>query len=202
MNGTFLLVGLGNPGRQYAATRHNVGQMVLDNLARSTGGTFRSARRAQAVVIEGYLGTPGQGSRTVLAKTSVFMNVSGGPVAGLASFYGVGPDHVVVVHDDLDLPFGTIRLKQGGGEGGHNGLRDITKALGTKDYLRVRVGVGRPPGRKDPADHVLSAFTTTERKDLDLVLADAAQAAELLVLEGLTKAQQTVHASSGTKETR
>lgn len=200
MNGTFLVVGLGNPGRQYAATRHNVGHMVMDHLAAATGGTFRPARRARAVVIEGFLGAPGQGARTVLAKTSVLMNVSGGPVSALAEFYSVDPDHVVVVHDDLDLPFGTVRLKQGGGEGGHNGLRDITKALGTKDYLRVRVGVGRPPGRKDAADHVLSAFTATERRNIDEVLDDAAEAAELLVLDGLTAAQQKVHGPRGAKE--
>ncbi|MBK0333055.1 MULTISPECIES: aminoacyl-tRNA hydrolase [Brachybacterium] len=192
-NETFLVVGLGNPGPSYAATRHNIGQMVLDHVAAQTGGRFKAARRAPAVVIEGRMGPPGAGARTILAKSTGFMNTSGGPVSALASFYGVDPEHVIVVHDEVDLPFGTLRLKRGGGEGGHNGLRDITKALGTKEYLRVRVGVGRPPGRQDTADHVLAPFRPAERKELDLVIDEAGDALELLVLEGLTAAQQTVH---------
>ncbi|WP_114856594.1 aminoacyl-tRNA hydrolase [Brachybacterium sp. YJGR34] len=191
--GPHLVVGLGNPGPKYAATRHNVGQMVLDHVADATGGRFSAARRAQAVVLEGRLGLPGADERAILAKTTTFMNVSGGPVAALAGYYDIPPERIVVVHDEVDIPFDTVRLKRGGGEGGHNGLRDITRALGTKDYLRVRVGVGRPPGRRDTADHVLAPFTATERRSLDLLLGDAAEAVEALVLEGLTAAQQRFH---------
>ncbi|MCL6421792.1 aminoacyl-tRNA hydrolase [Brachybacterium sp. JHP9] len=193
MHETFLVVGLGNPGPQYAATRHNVGQMVLDHIASETGGTFKAARRAQAVVIEGRLGMPGADARTILAKPTTFMNASGGPVSALAKFYDVAPENVVVVHDEVDIPFDTVRLKQGGGEGGHNGLRGISKALGTRDYLRVRVGVGRPPGRQDTADFVLAPFSSAERKNLPLLIDDAAEALQRLVLEGLTAAQQHVH---------
>lgn len=193
LTGTHLVVGLGNPGAKYAATRHNVGQMVLDHIAETAGGRFGAARRAQAVVLEGRLGIPGADERVVLAKTTTYMNVSGGPVAALAAYYDVPPERVVVVHDEVDIPFDTIRLKRGGGEGGHNGLRDITKALGTKDYLRVRVGVGRPPGNRDTADHVLAPFTSTERKSLEMMIVDAADAVEAVVLEGLTAAQQRFH---------
>jgi PTH1 family peptidyl-tRNA hydrolase len=168
--------------------------MVVDRIAEDVGGSFRAARRAQAMVIEGRMGTPGSGPRVILARTTGYMNTSGVPVSGLASFYGVPPQQVLVVHDDLDLPFGTLRLKQGGGEGGHNGLKDTSRALGTRDYLRLRVGVGRPPGRQDPADYVLAPFTSTERGELDLVLAEAAEAVELLALRGLVAAQQIVHA--------
>lgn len=191
--GTHLVVGLGNPGPKYAATRHNVGQMVLDHIAETAGGRFGAARRAQAVVLEGRLGIPGADERVVLAKTTTYMNVSGGPVAALAAYYDVPPERIVVVHDEVDIPFDTVRLKRGGGEGGHNGLRDITKALGTKDYLRVRVGVGRPPGSRDTADHVLAPFSSTERKSLPLLISDAADAVEALVLGGLTAAQQRFH---------
>ena len=193
MSETYLVIGLGNPGPKYAATRHNIGQMVMDHIAASVGASFKAARRAPAVVVEGRMGPVGAGARTILAKSTGYMNTSGGPTASLASFYGVDPEHVIVVHDEVDIPFDTIRLKRGGGEGGHNGLRDITKALGTKDYLRVRVGVGRPPGNRDTADFVLSGFTTAERRSLDLLISDAADAVEALVLEGLTAAQQRFH---------
>ncbi|WP_010534311.1 aminoacyl-tRNA hydrolase [Brachybacterium squillarum] len=192
--GTHLVVGLGNPGPKYAATRHNVGQMVLDHIASAAGARFSAARRAQAVVVEGRLGLPGADERVVLAEPTTYMNTSGGPVKALASYYDIPPERIVVVHDEVDIPFDTIRVKRGGGEGGHNGLRDITKALGTKDYLRVRVGVGRPPGQRDTADHVLAPFTTTERRSLDLLVSDAADAVEQLVLEGLLAAQQRFHA--------
>lgn len=194
MSATRLLVGLGNPGAEYARTRHNVGHMVLDRIAEQTGGTFKAARRGKAKVVEGYLGAPGTGARTILAKPGTYMNLSGGPVRALADFYGVAPEDVVVVHDDVDIPFDTIRLKRGGGEGGHNGLRDISKALGTKDYLRVRVGVGRPSGRRDTADHVLAPFTATERETLPILVDDAAEAATRLILEGLEPVQQHFHA--------
>lgn len=190
MTDTWLIVGLGNPGTEYKGNRHNVGQMVLDELAGRMGGSFKT-HKARAQVLEGRLGIGGP--RVVLSKPMSYMNVSGGPVAGLANFYGIDPGHVVAVHDEIDIPFNTVKLKCGGGEGGHNGLRDISKALATKDYLRVRVGVGRPPGRMDTADYVLRDFGTAERKDLPLLLDEAADAVEMLVRDGLTAAQQKFH---------
>ncbi|WP_247044375.1 aminoacyl-tRNA hydrolase [Arthrobacter rhizosphaerae] len=190
MTETWLIAGLGNPGPGYSRNRHNVGQMVLDELAARVGGSFKT-HKARAQILEGRLG-PG-GPRVVLAKPLSYMNVSGGPVSGLATFYSVDPAHVVVVHDEIDIPFNTVKLKLGGGEGGHNGLRDISKALATKDYLRVRVGVGRPQGRMDTADYVLRDFSTTEKKDLPFLVDEAADAVELLVRDGLTVAQQKFH---------
>jgi PTH1 family peptidyl-tRNA hydrolase len=190
MTDTWLIVGLGNPGAQYQGNRHNVGQMVLDELAGRMGGSFKT-HKARAQVLEGRLGIGGP--RVVLAKPMSYMNVSGGPVAALANFYGIEPDHVVAVHDEIDIPFNTVKLKSGGGEGGHNGLRDMSKALSTKDYLRVRVGVGRPPGRMDTADYVLRDFGTAERKELPFLLDEAADAVDVLVRDGLTAAQQKFH---------
>lgn len=190
MTETWLIAGLGNPGPGYSRNRHNVGQMVLDELAARLGGSFKT-HKARAQILEGRLG-PG-GPRVVLAKPMSYMNVSGGPVSGLAAFYSVDPAHVVVVHDEIDIPFNTVKLKLGGGEGGHNGLRDISKALATKDYLRVRVGVGRPQGRMDTADYVLRDFSTTEKKDLPFLVDEAADAVELLVRDGLAVAQQKFH---------
>lgn len=189
-----LVVGLGNPGPKYADTRHSIGHMVVDRIAHESGARFSAARRAQAEVVEGRFGPPGGGARVILVRPTTFMNTSGGPVKALAQYYGIPPERVVVVHDEVDIPFDSVRLKQGGGEGGHNGLRSITSALGTQDYLRVRVGVGRPQGRRDTADHVLAPFTATERKTLDLLITDTAEAAEMLVLEGLLAAQQRFHA--------
>ncbi|MCR2809670.1 MULTISPECIES: aminoacyl-tRNA hydrolase [unclassified Microbacterium] len=191
MADTWLIVGLGNPGPRYAPTRHNVGQMVLDKLAARRGESFR-VHKANARVAETWL-RPG-GAKLVLAKPNTFMNVSGGPVAGLARFYGVDPEHVVVVHDELDIPFDVIKLKVGGGHGGHNGVRDVAKALDTPDFARVRVGIGRPDGRQDPAEWVLDPFGAAERKNLPILLADAADAVEQLVDEGLLAAQQKHHA--------
>ena len=190
MTDTWLIVGLGNPGVQYQGNRHNVGQMVLDELAGRIGAGFKT-HKARAQVLEGRLGIGGP--RVVLAKPMTYMNVSGGPVSALANFYGITPDHVVAVHDEIDIPFNTVKLKIGGGEGGHNGLRDISKALATKDYLRVRVGVGRPPGRMDTADYVLRDFGTAELKELPFLLDEAADAVEALLPEGLTAAQQKYH---------
>ncbi|WP_456823131.1 aminoacyl-tRNA hydrolase [Cellulomonas sp. P5_E12] len=201
-DGPWLVVGLGNPGPQYAGNRHNVGQMVLDELARRTGATFGSrasgllSRRPQAAVAEARLGVlPGgaPGPRVVLAKPTTYMNVSGGPVAALAKYYDVPADRTVLVHDELDIPFADVRLKRGGGEGGHNGLRDTTKALGTKEYVRVRVGVGRPPGRMDAADFVLRDFAKPEVKDLPWLIDAAADAVELVVTQGLEAAQLKFH---------
>ena len=190
MTDTWLIVGLGNPGAEYSRNRHNVGQMVLDELADRAGGTFK-IHKARAQVLEGRLGIGGP--RVVLAKPVTYMNVSGGPVSGLARFYDIDPSRVVAVHDEIDIPFNTVKLKLGGGEGGRNGLRDISKALATKDYLRVRVGVGRPPGRMDTADFVLRDFAPAEKKELPFLLDEAADAVELLIRDGLTAAQQRFH---------
>ncbi|REJ04307.1 aminoacyl-tRNA hydrolase [Microbacterium bovistercoris] len=191
MASTWLVIGLGNPGPRYEATRHNIGQMVVDELAARRGERFRE-HKAGARVVETWL-RPG-GDKLVLAKLNAFMNVSGGPAANLAKFYSVDPGQVIVVHDELDIPFDTLKLKTGGGHGGHNGVRDIAKALGTPDFPRVRVGIGRPPGRQDPADWVLAPFGATERKTLPIHISDAADAVELLVADGLTAAQQKHHA--------
>lgn len=190
MTDTWLIVGLGNPGPEYSRNRHNVGQMVLDELAARIGGNFK-IHKARAQVLEGRLGIGGP--RLVLAKPVTYMNVSGGPVAALARFYDVDPSKIVAVHDEIDIPFNTVKLKFGGGEGGHNGLRDMSKALATKDYLRVRVGVGRPPGRMDTADFVLRDFVLAEKKELPFLLDEAADAVELLIRDGLTAAQQRFH---------
>ncbi|HEY8703014.1 MAG TPA: aminoacyl-tRNA hydrolase [Arthrobacter sp.] len=190
MTDTWLIVGLGNPGPEYKGNRHNVGQMVLDELAGRMGASFKT-HKARAQVVEGRLGIGGP--RVVLAKPMSYMNVSGGPVSALASFYDIRPDRIVAVHDEIDIPFNTVKLKTGGGEGGHNGLRDISRALGTKDYVRVRVGVGRPPGRMDTADFVLRDFAAGERKELPFLLDEAADAVDLLVRDGLTAAQQKFH---------
>ncbi|QCB98428.1 aminoacyl-tRNA hydrolase [Arthrobacter sp. PAMC25564] len=190
MTDTWLIVGLGNPGPDYSKNRHNVGQMVLDELAARVGGGFKS-HKSRAQVLEGRLGIGG--ARIVLAKPLCYMNLSGGPVSALAKFYDIDPGHVIAVHDEIDIPFNTVKLKIGGGEGGHNGLRDISKALATKDYLRVRVGVGRPPGRMDTADYVLRDFSATEKKELPFLVDSAADAVDSLVREGLQAAQQKFH---------
>ncbi|WOF24348.1 aminoacyl-tRNA hydrolase [Microbacterium betulae] len=191
MADTWLIVGLGNPGPRYAQTRHNVGQLVADELAGRRSAAFRQ-HKANARVAETWL-RPGA-AKLVVAKPNTFMNVSGGPAAGLARFYGIDADRIVVVHDELDIPFDTVKLKSGGGHGGHNGVRDVAKALGTPDFVRVRVGIGRPPGRQDPADWVLDPFGSAERTALPILVADAADAVEQIVDEGLVAAQQRFHA--------
>ncbi|MDO3696588.1 aminoacyl-tRNA hydrolase [Curtobacterium flaccumfaciens] len=188
-----VVVGLGNPGPDYAGNRHNVGQMVLDELASRMGATFKKHKTPNQVA-EGRL-VPG-GTRLVLAKPGSFMNTSGGPVSSVLGFYSATPADLVVVHDELDLPFDTVRLKGNGGHGGHNGLRDIIKATGTNEFMRVRVGIGRPPGRQDPADYVLRDFSAAEKKTLPILLADAADAVEAIAEVGLLAAQQRVHAPS------
>ncbi|QQD76864.1 aminoacyl-tRNA hydrolase [Curtobacterium sp. YC1] len=190
---TLVVVGLGNPGPGYAGNRHNVGQMVLDELASRMGATFKKHKTPNQVA-EGRL-VPG-GTRLVLAKPGSFMNTSGGPVSSVLGFYSATPADLVVVHDELDLPFDTVRLKGSGGHGGHNGLRDIIKATGTNEFVRVRVGIGRPPGRQDPADYVLRDFAAAEKKTLPILLADAADAVEAIADVGLLAAQQRVHAPS------
>ena len=185
----FLVVGLGNPGPAYRGNRHNVGFLVLDLLAERVGGRF-SKHKARADVLEGRFGPP-PAPRVVLAEPRSYMNESGGPVAGLCGFYKIPVERLVVVHDELDLPYGSLRLKRGGGDNGHNGLRSITRSLGSREYLRVRFGIGRPPGRMDPADYVLRDFSPAERKDLDYNVDRAADAVETLVRDGLEAAQNS-----------
>ncbi len=185
-----MVVGLGNPGSDYASNRHNVGQMVLAELADRSGAVFRS-HKANAAVAEARSGI--EGPKLILAKPHSFMNLSGGPVSGLLRYFKVQPSRLIVVHDELDIPFDSVKIKHGGGHGGHNGLRDIISALGTGDFVRVRVGIGRPPGRQPAADYVLRDFTAAERSTLPNLLADAADAAEAVAREGLTAAQQRFH---------
>jgi peptidyl-tRNA hydrolase, PTH1 family len=184
-----LVVGLGNPGPVYAKTRHNVGFMVADLLAGRMGSAFKVHKKSGAEVTTGRLGD----RSVVLAKPRVYMNESGRQVGPLAKFYSVAPADVVIIHDELDIEFGRIRLKLGGGEGGHNGLRSVAAALGTKDFQRVRIGVGRPPGRQDPAAFVLDPFNAIERKEVPTICEQAADATELLLKIGLEAAQNTVH---------
>ncbi|CAM2865309.1 aminoacyl-tRNA hydrolase [Mycobacterium intermedium] len=185
-----LLVGLGNPGETYARTRHNLGFVVADILAARLGAKFKAHKRSGAEVVTGRLG----GRSVVLAKPRCYMNESGRQVGPLAKFYSVPPADIVVIQDELDLEFGRIRLKFGGGEGGHNGVRSVASALGTKDFQRVRIGIGRPPGRKDPAAFVLENFTAAERAEVPTICEQAADATELLVELGLEPAQNIVHA--------
>ncbi|MEU5913178.1 aminoacyl-tRNA hydrolase [Micromonospora sp. NPDC047527] len=189
--GPWLVVGLGNPGREYAGNRHNVGFMVADLLAGRVGARFGRHKRAVAEVAEGRLGFGGP--KLVLAKPLTYMNLSGGPVAALAQFYKVPPAQVIAAHDELDIDFGQVRIKFGGGEGGHNGLRSMSKSLGTKDYVRVRFGVGRPPGRQDPADYVLSDFGAAERKELDFLVDRAADVVESVIVKGVEPTQNLYH---------
>lgn len=191
---TALVIGLGNPGPEYAETRHNIGQMVVEELAHRGGSALSSNRKVNARATQVRIGGIGPaGVSATVATASSYMNVSGGPVSALAKYLSVEPTDVVVVHDDLDIPFGTIKLKRGGGSGGHNGLKDITKALGTPDYIRVRVGIGRPPGRMDAATFVLKAFGSTERKELPMLISDGADAVESVVVDGLEAAQLRFH---------
>lgn len=188
-NDTALVVGLGNPGPQYEKTRHNIGFMVVDTLADRERSRLSVHKKSGAEAVTVRIA----GRQVILAKPRSYMNLSGRPIAALARFFSVDPANLIVVHDELDLDYGTLRLKLGGGEGGHNGLRSISQALGTKDYLRTRVGIGRPPGRMDPADYVLKPFSSVERKELDLVREEAADAVELLLRVGLEAAQNHLH---------
>lgn len=188
-DGAWLVVGLGNPGPSYANNRHNAGAMVLDVLADRMGARLKS-HKGRADIAEGRL----SGHRVILARPRSYMNESGGAVAGLRAFFRIPPERILVIHDELDIPFGTVRLKVGGGDGGHNGLRSLRRSLGTGDYPRVRVGVGRPPGRVDPADFVLRDFSPRERTELPVIIERAADAAESLLDEGLEAAQNRYHA--------
>ena len=182
--GPWLVIGLGNPGPSYAATRHNIGARVVEVLADRVRASFKS-HKTRADVVETRFGA----DRVVLAKPRSYMNESGGPVCALRDFFKSSPDRMVVVHDELDLPFGALRVKCGGGDNGHNGLKSLRRSLGTGEFYRVRVGIGRPPGRQDPADWVLREFSGTERKELDLIVERAADAVESLLSDGLAAAQ-------------
>jgi PTH1 family peptidyl-tRNA hydrolase len=185
----WLVAGLGNPGPEYAGTRHNAGHMVVDLLAERMGARFK-AHRSRNEIAEGRLA----GVPVTLAKPRTYMNLSGGPVTALAGFYKIPPERIVVVHDELDIPFGAVRIKVGGGDNGHNGLRSITQALGTNEYIRVRFGIGRPPGRMDAATYVLRDFSAAERKELPLVIDRCADAVETVLSKGVAAAQNTFHA--------
>jgi PTH1 family peptidyl-tRNA hydrolase len=188
--GVWLVVGLGNPGPSYAGHRHNIGYLVTDELAERMGATFRAHKSGRADVVEGRLGAPGTGGpRVVLVRARTYMNESGGPVSQLAKFYKVPPERIVAVHDELDLPFDTMRVKLGGGDNGHNGVRSLRASLGTGDFHRVRIGVGRPPGRQQVSDFVLSNYSSAERPAVPLQVTDAADAVESLVTEGLERTQ-------------
>jgi peptidyl-tRNA hydrolase, PTH1 family len=188
--GRWLIAGLGNPGPAYAANRHNAGFLTADVLAARAGARFK-AGKFRALTAGGRLA----GQSVTILKPLTFMNESGGPVTGVSGFYRLGPEQLVVIHDELDLPFGTVRLKLGGGDNGHNGLRSVTAHLGTREYYRVRIGIGRPPGRMDPAAYVLRDFSAAERKELPFVLDRAADAVEALLSEGLAAAQNAFHSA-------
>ncbi|MET0929357.1 MAG: aminoacyl-tRNA hydrolase, partial [Aeromicrobium sp.] len=177
---TWLVVGLGNPGSTYAATRHNVGYFVTDALAERVGGSWKKHKSGLADIVEGRLA----GERVVLGRSRSYMNESGGPVSALAKFFDVGPEHVIVIHDELDIDFGMLRVKFGGGDNGHNGLKSIRQSIGSGDYFRVRVGIGRPPGRQSVHDFVLKPYTSAERKDLPTYVEEAADAIESLMTRG------------------
>jgi PTH1 family peptidyl-tRNA hydrolase len=196
-DGPWLVVGLGNPGSGYAGNRHNVGAMVADVLAADLGLRF-GRHKARADVAEGRLPPAGgqPGHRLVLAKPGSYMNESGGPVSGLVRFFRVPPERLLVVHDELDIPFGDLRLKRGGGEGGHNGLRSVSQSIGTRDYCRLRFGIGRPPGRMDAADYVLRDFAAAERKELGVLLAEAAGAVRDVAALGWERAQAALNTTS------
>jgi PTH1 family peptidyl-tRNA hydrolase len=187
----WLIVGLGNPGPTYAGTRHNIGYLVVDELARRMGGSLKSHKSGRAEVLEGRLAPPGApAAKVILGRARGYMNESGGPVSTLAKFYGVDAAHVIAIHDELDIDFGTLRIKFGGGDNGHNGLKSMRASLGTGDFYRVRAGIGRPPGRQDPADFVLGSYSTVEKKELPFQIDSAADAIECLIDNGLEETQQ------------
>jgi peptidyl-tRNA hydrolase, PTH1 family len=189
MSGRWLLIGLGNPGEEYEKTRHNVGAMLAAHMA-ATAGTNFTSHKSRANVAEFRLGVGGDAPALVVATLRCYMNESGGPTKSLADFYKISGDHIIIAHDELDIPFHSTRVKFGGGDNGHNGLKSITSALGSGDYFRIRLGIGRPPGQQDPADFVLKPFSSVERKSLDEFLTTGADAVESLIQSGLEKTQQ------------
>jgi PTH1 family peptidyl-tRNA hydrolase len=194
MSGPWLIAGLGNPGPAYASTRHNVGAMAVRDLITEHSAKASRHKRALAEVAELRVGIPGATHQVIAAWPLSYMNESGGPVSALMGFYGVEPDHLIVLHDELDIDFTTLRVKFGGGDNGHNGLKSIRGALGTGEFYRVRIGIGRPQGRQAPADFVLQAFTADQRADLPQVLDRAARAAVSVVEDGLETTQNTFNA--------
>lgn len=184
----WLVVGLGNPGPSYSGHRHNIGYLVNDELAKRLGGSFRAHKSGRADVVEGRFGVPGP--RVVLVRPRSYMNEVGGPVKAVANFYKVLPERIIVIHDELDIDFGTLRTKLGGGDNGHNGLKSLRSSFGTGDFYRVRAGIGRPPGRQEVADFVLSNYSGAQRKELPFQIDAAADAVECLVTEGLERTQQ------------
>jgi PTH1 family peptidyl-tRNA hydrolase len=181
----WIVVGLGNPGDRYVATRHNIGEMVVDHLVDESHGRWKSSRKTRSDICQERWGD----DQVVLARPHSFMNESGGPISSLMQFFGSSSATLVVLHDELDLPFGALRIKAGGGDNGHNGLRSARASLGTGEFIRVRVGIGRPPGRQDPADYVLRPFTTGERSELAEVVARAGAAVRRIVSDGVAAAQ-------------
>lgn len=187
---SWLVVGLGNPGPAFASHRHNIGYRVVEELARRMQLRFRVVRGIRAEVADGRIGPPGgDGPRLILAKSRTFMNETGWAVTRLLAYHKLKPPQMIVVHDELDIDVGQLRVKFGGGDNGHNGLRSIRAALGTGDFYRVRMGVGRPPGRQDPADFLLSDIPASAREDIDVEIGRAADAVESLVALGLDRTQ-------------
>jgi peptidyl-tRNA hydrolase, PTH1 family len=187
---SWLVVGLGNPGPAFASHRHNVGYRVADELARRLGARFSVKRGTRAEVVEARMGQPGDDApRLVLAKSRTFMNETGAAVNRLLSYYKLQPAQMIVIHDELDIEPGQLRVKFGGGDNGHNGLRSIRQSLGTGDFFRVRIGVGRPPGRQDPANYLLSNLPASAREAIEVEIGRAADAVESLILVGLDKTQ-------------
>jgi PTH1 family peptidyl-tRNA hydrolase len=182
---TWLIAGLGNPGERYARTRHNVGAMVAEELAREAGGRFRKVRFLPLDLAE----INDVGERLLVARSHRFMNEAGPSYASLAAKQHVDPSHVIAVHDELDLPAGALRVKSGGSTAGHNGLRSLQQALRTPEFLRVRVGIGRPPGRQDPADFVLEAFPKRDADEVAVLVGEAADAVRSLIADGLERTQ-------------
>lgn len=197
MEQSWLVIGLGNPGEKYAGTRHNAGHLAIDNLAESQGEQLRRHKTGCQVATL-HVGMPGSSGPTVyLAKLDSFMNTSGIPTAKLVKFFGIDPtQNLLIVHDELDLAAYDLRLKRGGGEGGHNGLRSISQNLGTKDYARLRIGIGRPHPRQDPADYVLSRFPRGEQKSLQDALDRAVEAIIEVVSVGFIRAQQQLNSQA------
>ena len=183
MSDRWIVFGLGNPGDQYAATRHNIGHMVADSIA---AGKKYSSHKSRCEIIDTHFA----GSAITLAKSKLYMNESGAPLKALADFYKVDSSHIIVIHDELDIPFNTIRLKLAGGDNGHNGLKDITRHFAGPNYLRVRMGVGRPDGPQNPADYVLKPFSGAEKKELPEFISRGENAIEALISQGLEIAQQ------------
>lgn len=186
----WLLIGLGNPGKEYEKTRHNIGAALISEYAKKAGVKF-SSHKSRADIAEISIGVGAQRVLLIAATLRCYMNESGGPTSSLANFFKVNSDHIIIAHDELDIPFQSIRVKYGGGDNGHNGLKSVTSGLSSSDYYRIRLGIGRPIGEQDPADFVLKAFSSAERKDLDLFLQRGIDAVELLITQGIEKAQNS-----------